>query len=65
MKPCLVAFSFLFIASVLAPPPHALAGPPEDVTAAMQTLKSKAAQLGAPAVKGEEQAGDKTVPGLI
>src|SRR6266446_1963840 len=40
------------------------AGPAEDVQAAMQLLKSKAAALGAPRVKGEEAVAGKTVPAL-
>jgi hypothetical protein len=64
MKRRLIALSLFFIAAVVALPSHVLAGPPEDVSAAMQTLKSKAAQMGSPAVKGEEQVGDKKVAGL-
>ena len=41
-----------------------LAGPAEDVKAAMQLLKSEAAKLGAPSVKGEEAVAGKTVPAL-
>lgn len=64
MRPFLIALSLVFIATVVALPSHVLAGPPEDVAAAMQTLKTKAAALGAPAIKGEEQVGDKKVSGL-
>ena len=43
----------LFIAEVLVPfPTRVFAGPAEDVQAAMLLLKSKAAKLGAPSVKG-------------
>ena len=39
-----------------------LAGPAEDVQAAMQVLKSKVAALGTPGIKGEEAVAGKTVP---
>src|SRR5882757_8992368 len=45
-------------------PARVSAGPAEDVQAAMQLLKSKAATLGAPNVKGEEAIAGKTVPAL-
>ena len=45
-------------------PARVFAGPAEDVQAAMQLLKSKAATLGAPSVKGEEAVAGKTVPAL-
>jgi hypothetical protein len=45
-------------------PTRVLAGPSEDVQAAMQLLKSKAAMLGAPSVKGEDAVADKNVPAL-
>jgi hypothetical protein len=45
-------------------PARVSAGPAEDVQAAMQLLKSKAATLGAPNVKGEEAVAGKTVPAL-
>jgi hypothetical protein len=45
-------------------PARVFAGPAEDVQVAMQLLKSKAAMLGAPSVKGEEAVADKTVPAL-
>src|SRR5689334_16218823 len=41
-----------------------LAGPAEDVQAAMQLLKSKAAALGAPNIKGEEAVAGKKVPAI-
>jgi hypothetical protein len=41
-----------------------LAGPAEDVQAAMQVLKSKAAALGTPNIKGEEAVAGKTVPAI-
>src|SRR4051794_9730793 len=45
-------------------PARAVAGPAEDVQAAMQLLKTKTAALGEPSVKGEEAVADKVVPGL-
>ena len=45
-------------------PARVFAGPTEDVQAAMQLLKSKAAALGKPSVKGEEAVAGKTVPAL-
>jgi hypothetical protein len=45
-------------------PARVFAGPAEDVQGAMQLLKSKAAMLGAPSVKGEEAVAGKTVPAL-
>src|SRR6478735_11660670 len=45
-------------------PARVFAGPAEDVQTAMQLLKSKAATLGAPNVKGEEAVAGKTVPAL-
>jgi hypothetical protein len=45
-------------------PARVFAGPAEDVQAAMQLLKSKAATLGAPSIKGEEAVAGKTVPAL-
>jgi hypothetical protein len=45
-------------------PARVLAGAAEDVQAAMQLLKSKAATLGAPSVKGEEAVAGKAAPAL-
>src|SRR6267154_1395754 len=45
-------------------PARVSAGPAEDVQAAMQLLKSKAATLGVSNVKGEEAVAGKTVPVL-
>src|SRR5258708_21337359 len=45
-------------------PARVSAGPAEDVQAAMQLLKSKAATLGAPNVKGAGAVAGKTVPAL-
>src|SRR5690349_17379894 len=52
-----VAFTDQFRAPVFA-------GPAEDVQAAMQLLKSKAAALGTPSIKGEEAVAGKAVPAL-
>jgi hypothetical protein len=52
-----VAFTDQFPAPVFA-------GPAEDVQAAMQLLKSKAAALGTPIIKGEEAVAGKVVPVL-
>jgi hypothetical protein len=65
MEAKMKAIQALFLAALaVAIPLHALAGSPEDVTAAMQILKSKAASMGAPTIKGEEKVADKTVPDL-
>ena len=45
-------------------PARVLAGPAEDVQVAMQLLKSKAATLGTPGIKGEEAVAGKVVPAL-
>lgn len=45
-------------------PTRAYCGPTEDVQKAMQLLKSKAAKLGAPNVKGNEEVAGKNVPAL-
>jgi hypothetical protein len=45
-------------------PARVFAGPAEDVQAAMQLLKSKAATLGVPSVKGEDAVAGKIVPAL-
>ena len=57
----LLAFTTYFLVQF---PARVFAGPAEDVKAAMQLLKSKAAALGAPNVKGEEAVVGKTVPAL-
>lgn len=63
MKNILFALAFVasFAAQSSAP---AAAGPADDVQAAMQLLKSKAAALGMPNVKGEEPVAGKAVPAL-
>jgi hypothetical protein len=55
---------FLLVFTVVQLPTQGLAGPAEDVKAAMQLLKSKTAKLGAPSVKGEDTVASKTVPVL-
>src|SRR6266481_4813978 len=45
-------------------PARVFAGPNEDVRAAMQLLKSKAATLGAPTINGDEAVAGKIVPAL-
>ena len=45
-------------------PAPVFAGPAEDVQTAIKLLKSKAAALGAPSVKGEEAVAGKSVPAL-
>jgi hypothetical protein len=58
-------FAALGLALMLGPAGLAYAGPAEDVQASMQLLKTKAAALGAPTVKGEEAAAGKAVPILF
>ena len=62
-KPVLALLLFVLAAAFAAQSPL-LAGPAEDVQAAMQVLKSKAAALGAPNIKGEEAVAGKTVPAI-
>jgi Cache 3/Cache 2 fusion domain len=62
-KPVLALLLFVLAAAFAAQSPS-LAGPAEDVQAAMQVLKSKAAALGAPNIKGEEAVAGKTVPAI-
>jgi hypothetical protein len=57
----LLAFTADFAVQV---PARVFAGPTEDVQGTMQLLKSKAAMLGAPSIKGEEAVAGKTVPAL-
>src|SRR4051794_37490338 len=61
-------FALLLLASIanfaVQIPARVFAGPAEDVQVAMQLLKSKAAALGVPSVKGEEAVADKVVPAL-
>jgi hypothetical protein len=57
----LLAFTAGFLVQFPTP---VFAGPAEDVQGAMQLLKSKAANLGAPSVKGEEPVSGKNAPAL-
>lgn len=53
-----------FTAGFLIQSPAVFAEPADNVQAAMQLLKSKAATLGAPSVTGEEAVAGKIVPAL-
>lgn len=65
MKNSMLALSLLaLIGFAVQFPAPVFAGPAEDVQVAMKLLKSKAAALGAPSVKGEEAVAGKTVPAL-
>jgi hypothetical protein len=66
MKKCTLALLVLaFTAGFLIQfPARMLAGPAEDVQSAMQLLKSKAATLGAPSVRGEEAVAGRNLPAL-
>jgi len=58
-------FVLMFVAAFAAQfSGRVVAGPADDVQAAMQLLKSKAATLGTPNVKGEEAVAGKAVPAL-
>jgi hypothetical protein len=57
----LLAFTADFL---VQSPARVFAGPAEDVQAAMQLLKSKAAVLGAPMVIGDEAVAGKIVPAI-
>jgi Cache 3/Cache 2 fusion domain len=66
MKKLMLALLLLVFAANfwIQSPARVFAGPPEAVQAAMQTLKSKAATLGAPSINGEEAVAGKVVPAL-
>jgi Cache 3/Cache 2 fusion domain len=64
MKKSLLALALLAFAAGFAVLSPACAGPAEDVQSSMQLLKSKAAKLGAPSIKGEEAVAGKTVPAI-
>ena len=66
MKKCMLALLVsAFTAGFLFHfPARVVAEPAEDVQAAMQLLKSKAATLGAPSVNGEEAVAGKNLPAL-
>jgi hypothetical protein len=57
----LLAFAADFL---VQSPARVFAGPAEDVQAAMQLLKSKAATLGAPIVNGDDTVAGKIVPAI-
>ena len=57
----LLAFTADFLVQL---PARVFAGPAEDVQAAMQLLKSKAAMLGPPSINGEEAVAGRIVPAL-
>jgi cache 3/cache 2 fusion protein len=57
----LLAFTADFLVQF---PARVFAGPAEDVQAAMQLLKSKAATLGTPNINGDEAVAGKIVPAL-
>ena len=57
----LLAFAADFL---VQSPARVFAGPAEDVQAAMQLLKSKAATLGVPIVNGDEAVAGKIVPAI-
>src|SRR2546421_12790100 len=66
MKKSMLALLLLAFAAdfLIQFPARVFAGPAEDVEAAMQLLKSKAATLGAPSVNGEEAVAGKILPVL-
>src|SRR6266496_2092907 len=66
MKKSMLALLLLAFAAdfLIQFPARVFAGPAEDVEAAMQLLKSKAATLGAPSVNGEEAVAGKNLPAL-
>src|SRR2546423_13422709 len=65
MKKCMCALlSLITVGFLIQIPARTFAEPAADVRAAMQLVKSKAAMLGAPLVKGEEAVAGKTVPAL-
>jgi Cache 3/Cache 2 fusion domain len=65
MKSILASLLLVFtIGLVVQFPAQAIAGPAEDVQAAMQLLKSKTAALGSPSIKGEEAVAGKNAPAL-
>ena len=64
MKNVTLALLLLAFTAVQIPGP-VLAGPAEDVKAAMQLLKSEAATLGAPSVKGRKRSLPRRSPPYI
>src|SRR5690349_18381373 len=65
MKTPLLTLSILAaLAGAAVPMSARVAAAAEDVQTAMQRLKAKTAELGAPSVKGEDAVAGKTVPAL-
>jgi Cache 3/Cache 2 fusion domain len=65
MKKCILALLLLIAGGFLFQfPARVFAEPADDVQVAMKLVKSKAATLGAPMVKGEEAVAGKAVPAL-
>src|SRR3954452_11793924 len=66
MKKSVSTLSLLALTAILAfqLPGVAVAGQAEEVRAAMELLKSKAATLGEPSLKGEDKVAEKAVPAL-
>src|SRR5215208_848164 len=64
MKQAIHALVLAFGATVAMIPPAALAGPADDVQAAMQLLEAKSGKLGTPVLKGDEAVAGKMVPAL-
>jgi hypothetical protein len=66
MKKCMFALALLAFTAdfFVQSSARVFAGPAEEVQAAMQLLKSKAATMGAPIVNGEEAVAGKNVPAL-
>jgi hypothetical protein len=64
MKKPVIALLLIVLATAVPAQSHLLAGPAEDVQAAMQVLKSKATALGKPNIKGQEAVAGKTVPAI-
>jgi hypothetical protein len=63
-KSTLALLLLAFTADLIQLPVRVAAGPAEDVQAAMQLLKSKAATLGAASINGEEAVAGNNLPAL-
>jgi hypothetical protein len=66
MKKSVLALLLFALIAVFAVqfPAGVFAGPAEDVKAAMEDLKSKAAAMGTPSIKGEDAVAGKKVPAI-
>jgi len=66
MKPLAISLSLLVFTTgaAVSMPSRILVEPTDDAYVAMQRLKTKAAELGFPDVKGEDVVAGRTVPGL-